>query len=436
MSYKIYKFNNGLQLIYEKPYSNNNYSSIHFAVEFGSIHEPLNQDGSAHYIEHMCFKGNKNIKTSRELSNTFDKLGVYTNAYTEKKLTNYTFTCPNKNLLKTIDLLTNMLFFSIFNKNEFKKEYNVVLEENHRDKQDFNEKLNNIIDKYMYEGSSYEKPIDNINFHLKKKLKRDDLYDIYKQYYTPDKMVLSICSSFNYNDILKHCLGNVISKYTNNIPLKYNLKLAIKPHCKYNIISQEEKLTEVTYLSFAFRTCSYFNDDIYTLNLIKHVLSSGMSSRLFFNLREKYGLTYSSHVECNYFEHSGDFCITCETNYNKLFGNNNVMDILVKTINELTKYGIKKDEINKTLGYMQGQTVISLNDNRFISEHNAVSFICNNLNNSIKTEFEKKYKNITEKQITDVINKYLIKENLLVAVINNKKININKIQPYVHKLLQ
>ena len=160
-----------------------------------------------------------------------------------------------------------------------------------------------------------------------------------------------------------------------------------------------------------------------------------MSSRLFFNLREKHGLTYSSHVECNYFEHSGDFTITCETSYNKLFGNNNVLDILVKTINNLIEYGIKQDELDKTLGYIKGQSLIALNDNRILSEFNSVNFICNNLNGSIKNEFNDKYKNITIDQINRSLKKYLIKDNLLVAIISNKKINNNKIKPYIDKLL-
>ena len=435
MSHKIFKFNNGLHLIYEKSLNENKYSSINFAVEFGSIHEPENNKGCAHFIEHMCFKQNKNIKSSKILSETFDKLGVYTNAYTDKKLTNYTFTAPNKNLLKTIDLLTDMMYFTIFDKEEFKREYNVVLEENYRDEQDFSEKLNNSIDNFMYADSVYKMPIDNIKYH-NKKLKCDELYKIYKQHYTPDKMVLSICSAFPYDDILNHCKNNVISKHKSSECIKYSLNLNLITQNDYKIITSTEKLTNVVYLAFAYRTCSYFNTDIYTLNILKHILTSGMSSRLFTNLREKHGLTYASDAECNYFEHSGDFVIKCETNYNKLFGKNNVLDIIVRIINELIENGITIDELNKVKGYMEGQSLISLNDNRYICEYNAVNFICNNLNHSIKKEFDEKYKNVTVTTVNNIIKKYFYKENLLVSIINKKKINENKIKPYIEKLLR
>ena len=63
----------------------------------------------------------------------------------------------------------------------------MVLEENYRDEQDFSENLNTIIDDFMYADSVYKMPIDNIKFH-NKKLKCDELYKIYKQHYTPDKM--------------------------------------------------------------------------------------------------------------------------------------------------------------------------------------------------------------------------------------------------------
>ena len=50
----------------------------------------------------------------------------------------------------------------------------------------------------------------------------NELYKIYKQHYTPDKMVLSICSAFPYDDILNHCKNNVISKHKSSECIKYS----------------------------------------------------------------------------------------------------------------------------------------------------------------------------------------------------------------------
>ena len=435
MSQNIYTFKNDLRLIHETPLNKNDYSAVNLAVEFGSIHEPDNSKGCAHYIEHMCFKGNKKIKSSFDLSRLFDSMGVYTNAYTEKKFTNYILLCPNEHLLKTINLITDMIFFSHFDKTEFDKEYNVVLEENHRDEQDFREQLNTTIDNFIYDGSCYKLPIDNINYH-KTKLNRDKLYNIYKQYYTPDKMILSICSSIQYSKILNHCKHNIISSFTSPHCLKYNLKLNSFVQTDYKIITKQDKLTEVAYVSFSYKTCSYFNNDIYVLNLINHIFSSGMSSRLFSNLREKHGLTYTSDSNCNYFEHSGDFSITCESNYNKLFGKNNIFDIIIKILNDFISNGVTEVEIEKILGYISGQEKISLNENRYICEYNAVNLLCNNLTYSAKNEFKEMYSKINPTHIKRVIKKYFNKYNLIVCVVSSKNINIDKISPYIDKLVQ
>lgn len=123
-------FGDKLRFIHEDPVSKNGYSSIDIVINFGSIHEPPHLRGVAHIIEHMCFKGNKKIRTPKKLLDALTQMGVYSNAYTEKEYTLFEFQTPNENLVKTIEIALNMIFCSIFDETEFKKEYNVVIEEN------------------------------------------------------------------------------------------------------------------------------------------------------------------------------------------------------------------------------------------------------------------------------------------------------------------
>jgi len=434
MTHNITKFNNNLRVIHELPFTKNNYTAINFIIEYGSVHEPPNQKGSAHYIEHMCFKGNSKIKSGIDMSATFDKMGVYTNAYTEKKFTNYIFICPNKYIFETIDLATYMIFFSHFDKLEFKKEYNVVLEENHRDQQDFEQQMNILIDQFIYNGSCYEKPIDNIHFH-KTKLKRDDLYKLYKKYYTPDKVILSLCSSIPFSSIVKFCKSHIVSKHTSKRCASYNLSLVLPSQNSYKIITKKEKLTDVTFLTLTYKTCSYFNEDIYVINFIKHMFNCGMSGRLFINLREKHGLTYASSADTNFFEHSGDFSISCETTFKKFFGKNNTFDVVIHLLNDIFNNKITDKEIEKVKGYIYGQDSISLNDNKYICEYNSINLLLNNLTHSVKNEYDLKTKNIKREDIRRVINKYFNKNNLTLCILSNKTITEQQIIPYINNLV-
>ena len=158
-----------------------------------------------------------------------------------------------------------------------------------------------------------------------------------------------------------------------------------------------------------------------------------MSSRLFVNFREKNGLTYSSNCTTNYFQHLGDITLSCETSYNKLFIKNGVMDIFIKTINDL-KNDISLSEINKIKGQSKGEYDVQLNDNKTICEFNLLSLIDNNLKYSIKDEFDLKLKNISIEDLKRVINQYFKKNNLTVSIITNYNISKNKISKYLEKL--
>lgn len=429
-----YEFDNGLNFVFETPFNKNNYSSLMIGVKFGSIHEPKNMKGAAHFIEHMCFKGNKDIKDCTEISKEFDKYGAYLNAYTEKKYTNYIVSCNNEHLQPCFNILVSMILFSNFEKKDFDKEYNVILEENLRDKQDFNDQLNTMIDKKIYDGSNYKLPIDDLDYH-KKKLKNSDLFKLYNEYYVPNNIFISVCSNISFNNIIKMIKSSPITKIKKKDVFKHNIPLNIKSQENYFIQTKIDKLTNVTYIAFSFKTCGYLNDDIYVLNLIKTILSSGMSSRLFTNFREKYGLTYASDCTANFFEHMGDITLTCETNYDKLFMKNGILQIFINIINNIKNKAIDIEEINKAKGLIDGEHKLNLNDNKLISESNLINIINNNLNYSIKDEFKLKIKDINNKLINNTINKYFIKSNLTVSIISNKNINHSKIQKYVEKIL-
>lgn len=427
----INNFNNGLRLVYETPLNNNNYSSLMIGINYGSVHESKNLKGSAHFIEHLCFKGNKVIKDCIKISEEFDKLGAYINAYTEKKLTNYMVVCGNENFDKCFKLLTDMVIFSLLLKKDFQKEYNVILEENLKDKQDFYDLLNVMIDKYIYSGSNFAFPIDDLDFH-KTKLNYHELVEAYHKYYIPSNIVISVCSNIHFKNIKKTISNHSISKIKKN-PIPHSIDLSFQLQSSPHIQIQSNKLTEVTYLAFSFKTCGYLNNDIHILNFLKNILGNGMSSRLFVNFREKNGLTYSSNCTTNYFQHLGDITLSCETSYNKLFIKNGVMDIFIKTINDL-KNDISLSEINKIKGQSKGEYDVQLNDNKTICEFNLLSLIDNNLKYSIKDEFDLKLKNISIEDLKRVINQYFKKNNLTVSIITNYNISKNKISKYLEKL--
>ena len=121
------KLSNGLTVVLEKmPYLR----SVSFGVwvKVGSAYENATNNGIAHMLEHMFFKGTK-TRTAKELADITSMIGGNVNAYTSKECTNFYATTIDEYLSIAIDMISDMILNSVFAKEELEKEKGVVLEE-------------------------------------------------------------------------------------------------------------------------------------------------------------------------------------------------------------------------------------------------------------------------------------------------------------------
>ena len=101
-------FDNGCRLVYQQN-SSSKTSAASIFVKVGSVNEPKELGGVSHFIEHMIFKGNAELN-SKDVSNAFDSVGAYINAYTTFDHTCYYFKSTglfNKMLKYLYDILLN-----------------------------------------------------------------------------------------------------------------------------------------------------------------------------------------------------------------------------------------------------------------------------------------------------------------------------------------
>lgn len=430
-------FPNGFKLVHEKV-SNHLSSSINVFCDVGSIYEPDNLKGASHFIEHMCFKGTKKVPNSKDIYLTYDKIGAYLNAYTEKRYTCYTVKCDSEYLESIIEMLSDMLLNSIFDKREFVKEEHVVIEENVKSEDSSYDIMFNNLTEMIYKGSSFEKNVDMLDYH-KTKYVYKDILDFYKLFYNPSRMVLSITTSYSFKEICDFLKTTDFIKkkaITHEIPSKY----MIKPCVNYQEISKiriiDLKNNKTLHLGISFRIESV---DKYCLNLLQTILSGPMSSRLFSLLREDNGLTYTSAVYTNYHKIYGDITIYAETEKNKMLKNGSkpgVLPLLINEIKNLVEQGVTKEELDTAKQYMKGSLKISLEDIDNITSHNGEQALIYPNDEIIpyKNLYEKCYKNITIKNINDVIKKYMRKNLMSIAIVGPRVINEKKLLDMVQSM--
>ena len=113
MSIETFVYPNGFRLVYEKSLNKLPICAIQVFCDVGSAYESENIRGVSHFIEHMCFKGTKQMPKTKDILIHYDKIGADFNAYTEKRYTCYTLKCHNDNIKNSIVILSDMLLNSI-----------------------------------------------------------------------------------------------------------------------------------------------------------------------------------------------------------------------------------------------------------------------------------------------------------------------------------
>jgi predicted Zn-dependent peptidase len=447
-----YVFPNGLRVIYEKSRNNIAITDIQVFCKIGSSMETPDMRGVSHLVEHMVFKGTKHRPLSKNISHPYDKAGAYFNANTDKSYTNYIVKCQDAYVRDCIIVLADMLMNSTFNKVEFEKEKKVIVEENIRMKDDVENTVFELVDSSIYKETVYEFPIDTLSYHKKSSLPYEKVFQFYKMFYRPNNMGVSIISNISFSKIIKILTQSDLAKLVDPISFDdntitstlvpssgvldinispYSHTLQLYPQLEPRFILHPRKDINVMYLCIGFRTCSQYSKDKYALNVLKNILGGYMNARLFTILRESNGLTYTSQAYTEYYDILGNFSILSETDPEKILvhkGNGKgVLPLIIDIITDLQKNGVSKAELYLSKQNLHGSMVLSeeVNTNACFYNGSQLVLYDNELKSidskrditSYHDRYAKYYKNITQKDIHDVIKKYFTRQNMTVCLL-------------------
>ena len=452
---------NGLKIIHEKPFSKLPITSIHIICDIGSVHETDDCRGASHMIEHMCFKGTSHISKAKTISMEYDKIGAEFNAYTTKRFTAFTVKCGDEYVEHSIDILSDMLFHSKFNKHEYDKERVVVVQENVNNKNSPENVIMISADELLYKGSSYEFPVDQLEYHQRANhLPYQHIVDMYKTYYLHERMVISIVSNVSIQSIKKIVMASYFGKQptsnkgcfgkqptsnkgcfgkqsTSNkgsraiSPIHHSLQP--QQDIQYSLI--KKRGVNNTLLTIGFRTCSHDNRDRYPLEILKRVLSGTMSGRLFSILREKHSLIYSTKITTEYHEETGDFLLFTQTESDFLLKSDGVLPLLVKLLNDLVKHGITEEELKVAKGNYKGVLMKDLENINNQCEYNGNEVL---MESSRMIPYSKLYdvyfKNVTRAQVISAILQYFRRTNMSVCLLSEKLPSLERVQNVFHDL--
>ncbi|OIO81508.1 hypothetical protein AUJ84_01030 [Candidatus Pacearchaeota archaeon CG1_02_32_132] len=291
MNFQKYKLKNGITLLFEK--RNLPIISLSISNSFGASSESEKIKGIAHFIEHLLFTGTK-TRSHEDISREIEKRGGILNAFTSNDITSYWFKLPSEHLFTGLDILIDMLKNPLFEEKKFEKEKKVILEEI---KMYHDMPQRHIYDKIV--ENLYGKPFGLGVIGTKEtvsSLKRDFVFEYFKKNYSSENYIITLVGSA---DIKKVC-EYLESKFK---PENKSLnKIEIKKINKESI--EERSGLDQAHFMLAVHAPLATDPKRYVLEVLDAYLASGMSSRLFLEIREKRGLAYairsSYELEKNY----------------------------------------------------------------------------------------------------------------------------------------
>tara|TARA_B110000208_G_scaffold181945_1_gene233180 strand:+ start:5156 stop:6499 length:1344 start_codon:yes stop_codon:yes gene_type:complete len=431
------EFSNGLKLVYE--HNTDNITSVNLFVEVGSLNESPDLHGASHFIEHMLFKGTKKLPETKMISSVFDKIGAFINAHTFINYTCYVSKFESGYFDICFNTLVDMLLNSLFKRADFDLEKNVIVEEIKRQMDNTEAFISTKIYNLLFNNTDVGKSIGGTPDTVLN-LEYQQVVDYYKYFYKPANIIVSICSNLSFDEIVnKIAVSELIKNDTSDIVYNYLPNYAITKNSIRNIRFFDRDLEQI-HMSLGFKVCDMYNDDKYSLDILRIILSGNMSSILFSSLREKNGLTYNISIDNTLFKKYGIFAISTSVDRNKLLNftnkgviNKGALEIIILELNKIIKNGITKEQLGIAKGYYKGILSLSLEDSSSITEFNGINVLYkfNESKIALKDLYNTVYADITLKNINSVINKYITGDNIYSYYVGPEKYitndNINTI---------
>ena len=329
--------------------------SIDIWCKAGSSFEDVDKNGTAHFLEHMIFKGSNKIMPG-EFDHKIESLGGLSNASTGYDDVHYHVLVPPSNFKESLALLTNIVVAPDFNPDEFIKEKGVVIDEIKQQNDQPEERLFNYFLKRVWLSPNYANSILGTE-HSIKNLEINDLVKFHSKHYTTEKICIAIAGNLSeeiYKIFEKSDLSGI--KESPNL-----INLKNKPSLK---IRNGRESVKFDNLEFSRIFMAWFipnlNDqkNIIGLEILASILSVGRNSRLVKILKEDSNLVESVYVDVNAGELGGLFIMeaSCESKDIDL-----VEKQINKTIDEISNCkALSLDEIKKAINIVKSNYIFNL----------------------------------------------------------------------------
>jgi predicted Zn-dependent peptidase len=348
--YDLTTLPNGLRVITETMPSVRSVS-IGCWADTGTRDETLPEHGASHFLEHLLFKGSETL-SARAVSEQFDAMGAESNAFTSKEATCYWTRLLDTDVEEGFDILSEIIQRPAFRANEIDSERQVVIEEINMNDDDPADVAFENFSIAAFSEHPLEQPVLGTRDSIRG-MTRDDIMGYWDRRYGAGSLVVAAVGNLDHQEIVDQVAERFGDWTGDAVTHEFS---EVNPPSKVLLTRRD---TEQAHILIGGKGLQRDDERRWAYQVLNHIMGSGMSSRLFREVREERGLAYSVYAFRLAYADAGAWGVYVGTTPSQT-------DTALTVINdELTKVmeeGITDAEMERAKGSMRGGLALSLED--------------------------------------------------------------------------
>ncbi|MEZ5359234.1 MAG: pitrilysin family protein [Candidatus Zixiibacteriota bacterium] len=323
--------------------------SIGIWVHVGSRDEEDFNNGISHFIEHLHFKGTKK-RSALQIARELEARGGVINAFTSREHTCYYARILNKHLPIAMEILGDILNESKFAPNDIRKEKTVIVEEIKDIADAPGDYVHDIFAESVWPSHPLGKPILG-QAKIISEMPRAQILKYLRKHYHAGNIVVAAAGDVSHQKLVE-----LVKRYFKWAENKERKVESIPSSHGFKLKSQRNG-TKQSHVCIGFPSISFEDDGRYGILAVNNVLSGGMASRLFQNIREKNGYCYTIYSYQEFFRDTGIFCVYFGTDKKQVV---KASDLVLKELRRLKDKLLTKSEMVDVKDQLKGNLMLSL----------------------------------------------------------------------------
>jgi predicted Zn-dependent peptidase len=346
MSAAIHRLANGLRVVVE-PMPGLRSAAVGVFLTAGGRHERPEQNGIAHFLEHMAFKGTP-TRTARAIAEEIEDVGGYINAYTGKEMTAYYARVLEADVDRGLDILADIVLNPLFADPDIEVERAVILQEIGQSLDTPDDVIFDWLQEVAYPAQPFGRTIlgapDRVGA-----FGRADLAGFVGEHYAPDRMILAAAGAVDPDRLLAAAERHFGHLAARPAPAAEPARFATGER-------RVVRRLEQAHVALAFEAPGVREDAAHAAQVYATALGGGMSSRLFQEARERRGLCYTIFAQAAAYADTGHITIYAGT------GADQIRDLEELVIDELRRAadGFDPAEVERARAQLTAGLVMGL----------------------------------------------------------------------------